>query len=57
MNDVLGHHSTLQGYIGLGTTWPNEINFVMNHAPGAGSTVRPVDQQSGALHYAMTAPP
>ena len=23
-------------YTVLGTTWTNEINFVMNHAPGAG---------------------
>ena len=36
MND---RHSALQGYTGLGTTWYiyNEINFSMNHAPGAGS--------------------
>ena len=29
----------------LGTTWVNEMNFVMTHAPGAGSIARPVDQQ------------
>ena len=39
----------LKGYTGLGTMWVNEMNFVMNHAPCAGSIVRPVDQQSSAL--------
>ena len=33
----LGHDSALKGFTGPGTTWANEINFVMNHAPGAGS--------------------
>ena len=33
MNGVLGHNSAL----GLGTTWAKEMNFVMKHAPGAGS--------------------
>ena len=32
---------------GPGTTWANEINFVMNQAPGVGH----VDQQSSALCY------
>ena len=36
MNAVLGHKSTLFGYTGPGTTWANEMNFVLNHAPGAG---------------------
>ena len=35
MIHVLGHDSALQGYIGLGTSWANEMNFVMNHAAGA----------------------
>ena len=35
MIDVLGHYFALLGYTGPGTTWPNKINFVMNHAPGA----------------------
>ena len=35
MNGVLGHYSALQGY--TGTTWANEMNFVMDHFPGAGS--------------------
>ena len=39
----------LEGYTGPGTTWDDEMNFVMNHAPGAGSIARPVDQQSSAL--------
>ena len=43
---VLGHASTLEGYIGLGTAWANKVNFVMNYAPGAGSIAQPVDQQS-----------
>ena len=36
MNGVQGHNFALQGYTGPGTTWDNEMNFVMNHAPGAG---------------------
>ena len=43
MNGVLGHDSALQGCTGQGTTWVNEMNFVMDHAPGAGSIARPVD--------------
>ena len=39
----LGHDSALRLY------WANKINFIMNHAPGAGSNPRPVDQQSSAL--------
>ena len=35
---VLGLDSALQDYTGLGTIWANEMNFVMNYAPGAGST-------------------
>ena len=37
MNGVLGHDSALQSYTGLEKTWANEMNFVMKHAPGAGS--------------------
>ena len=44
MDGVLDHDSALQGYTGPGITWANEINFVMNHAPGAGSIARLVDQ-------------
>ena len=36
-------------YTGPGKTWSNEMNFVMNHAPGAGSITQPVDLQSSAL--------
>ena len=39
----------LEGYTGPGKTWTNEMNFVMNHAPGARSIARPVNQQSSAL--------
>ena len=42
-DSVLGHNSALKGYTGLGTNWANEVNFIMNHAPGAGSIPRPVD--------------
>ena len=34
MIGVLGDDSAL---FEPGTTWANEMNFVMNHAPGAGS--------------------
>ena len=37
------------GYTGLGITWANEMNFVMDHTPGAGSIATPVDQQSSTL--------
>ena len=36
MIDVLGHDFALEGYTGPGTTWSNEMNFVMTHDPGAG---------------------
>ena len=32
-----------------GTTWTNEMNFGMNHAPGAGLIALPVDMQYSAL--------
>ena len=34
INSVLDHDSALQGYTKHGTMWANEMNFVMNHAPG-----------------------
>ena len=37
MNGVLGHDSGFVRLFGPGTTWANERNFVVNHAPGAGS--------------------
>ena len=37
MISVSGHDYKLSGYTGLGTTWINETNIGMNHAPGAGS--------------------
>ena len=49
MIDVIGHDSALQGYAGLGISWANEMNFVINHAPGAGSLAQPVGPQSSAL--------
>ena len=35
MNSVLGHDAVLAGSTGKGTTWANEMNFGMNHVPGA----------------------
>ena len=35
-NGVLGHDSALQGYTGPGTTWVNEVNFVVK-VTGCGS--------------------
>ena len=42
MNSVLDHDSALKGYTGPRTTWANEMNFVMTHAPGAGEIARPL---------------
>ena len=40
-----------------GTTWANEMNFVMNHSPGVGSIAQPVDLQSNTtMHCATDAP-
>ena len=44
MIGVLGHDSAMSGYTGLGTTWANETNFVVNLAPGAGLITQPVGQ-------------
>ena len=50
MKGVVSHDSALvKGYTGLGTTWADEVNNVMNHASGAGLIARTVDQQSSAL--------
>ena len=37
MYGVLGYNFALKGYTGPGTTWANEIYFVTNRVPGAGS--------------------
>ena len=37
MNGILVHDAALQGYTGVRTTQANEMNFDVNHAPGAGS--------------------
>ena len=50
---VLGHAFALYGCPGPGTTWANEVNFGMNHAPGVGSIAQPVDLQ---YHCATDAP-
>ena len=49
MNGVLGHDSALPGYTRSGTTWANEMYFVMNHAAGAESIALPIDLQAIAL--------
>ena len=36
MNGILGQQSAIQGYTGPGTIRAHEIDFFMNHAPGAG---------------------
>ena len=51
MNGVLG-----QGYTGPRTTWANEMNFGMKHAPGAGLIARPVDLQSSMLPLSCDCP-
>ena len=50
-NGVLGH---ISGYIGPGTTRANEMDLVMNHAPGAGSIAGHVDH--AVAQRATTAP-
>ena len=37
------------GYTGCGTTWADEMNFGINHAPGAGWIAWPVDLQSNTV--------
>ena len=49
MNGGLGHDSVLLGFTRPGTAWVNEMNFEMNHAPGAGSITQSVDLQSSEL--------
>ena len=57
MNGVLGHHSALVKLYCSGDKWGWWDEFFMNHAPGAESIARPVDQQSSALllnHFLST---
>ena len=49
MNGVLGNDYALSGYYGETTTWANEMDIVMNHAPGAGLIARCVHKQSSEL--------
>ena len=37
------------GFTGPGSTWDNEMNFGLKHAPGAGLIAPPVDLQSSML--------
>ena len=46
MKAVLSHGSALQGYTGPEKTGGNEMSFVTNHTPDAGSINRPINQQS-----------
>ena len=50
MIGVLGHDT------GQGTTWANEMNFVMNYAPGGESIARPIDQQASTLPLSYGCP-
>ena len=40
----------------LGTTWVNEMDFVVNHASGAGLIAQPIDLQSNALSLCYGCP-
>ena len=62
MNGVEGDDCVLSGYTGPRTTWANEMNSVMKHAPGAGSIGRPGEQQQATTEHPhpppfKTAPP
>ena len=57
MNGVLlDHYSAPVRLYWAGDDLVNEMNFVMDHAPGAGSIARPVDQKcpNRAVVYPMT---
>ena len=56
MAGVLGHDYALLAYTGPGATWTNKMNFAMNHSPGTGSIVGPVDQWSSALPLSYGCP-
>ena len=49
MNGILGHDSAVYSNSGLEKSWVNGMNFVMNHACGAGLLAPPIDQQSSKL--------
>ena len=53
------HDSTLKGCNGPGKSWPNEMIFLMNHAPGAGSIAQPVWPvvQCAIMLVTLTGPP
>ena len=55
MNGVLGPRFYAVSLYWPGTTWANEMKFVMNHVPSAGSIARPIDQRSSALPLYMNA--
>ena len=55
MAAMLGHDSAQSGYTGPGTTWAND--FIINHAPRAGSIAILADQQSSALPLSHGCPP
>ena len=56
MNGVLGHAAAWKRYTGQGTTWADEMNYGMNHAPGARPIARPVDLQSSMLPLCYSCP-
>ena len=47
----------IYGYAGPGTTWANEMNFLMNHDCSAGSIAWLVDQQSNTIPLYHGCPP
>ena len=53
---VLDHDSALQGYTGPGTTRANDMNFVMNHAPGAWSIFNLLTSIPARYHCTTEAP-
>ena len=56
INGVLGNDSVLLRLYWAATTWTNEMNNVMKHAPGAGSIAGPVGQRFNALPLSYGCP-
>ena len=52
---ILGHGKA-KAILGPGTTWANEMNFSINHAPVTDPITGPADPQSRVFHYATVAP-
>ena len=54
MNGVSSHDSARYGITGLETTRTNEMNFVVNHAPGAGSILHVLNMFIGLVYNGKT---